>query len=127
MKLRLNRNSIRLRLGKSEVESLLRDGRVSEKVDFGPDNSPNLVYELHTADIPQFSAVFDEGRISIGVPRMTAAEWASGDDLSLRGSQKIEGGSELSILIEKDLACRTRDRDVDNADTFPNPPNQPDC
>lgn len=126
MKLRLNGNSIRLRLGRSEVETLVRDGRVSERVEFGPENSPALIYELIAADIPRFSAELDDGIISISVPRKTAAEWASGDDLSMRGSQKIEGG-ELSILIEKDLACRTRDRDVDNADTFPTPPGQPDC
>ncbi|MBK9155370.1 MAG: hypothetical protein IPM25_14345 [Chloracidobacterium sp.] len=126
MKLRLNANSLRLRLGMSEVDALVREGRVAERVDFGPDGAA-LVYEVRTADDPKFSAAFGEGGISIFAPRSAVVEWATGDELSLRGSQAARGGAELAILIEKDLACRTRENDRDNADAFPHPPNRPDC
>lgn len=126
MKLRLNGNSIRLRLGMSEVNTLVRDGSVVERVEFGPEVSP-LIYELHTTDDIRFSATFEKGRMSILVPRSAVVDWAAGDGLSLRGSQPARGGTELSILIEKDLACRTRSSDVDLADTFPNPPDRADC
>lgn len=127
MKIRMRGNSIRLRLGRSEVEALCRGGQVEDRVEFGPLASDALVYEIRTGDLPDVIASFEGGRITVVVPGTAAVEWAGGEGLSLSGSQPLGGGENLSILIEKDLACKSSDRAGGEPDAFPDPADAACC
>ena len=56
MKLRIHRNSVRFRLGRSEVERLLAAGRIQEHVSFGPESAHRLWYQRPTASAPSTTA-----------------------------------------------------------------------
>jgi len=118
MKLRLQSNSLRLRLKRGEVAQLVQDGSVEEVITFGSDQA--LHYRLQTSAIvksPQ--AIFSAGEINVTVPIETAQKWGLGDDIGIEATQPAREGS-LQILIEKDFAC-LNGNEAQNVDTFPNP------
>lgn len=116
MKLRIRGNSIRLRLLKGEVARFAESGEVSESTEFG--GGARLTYRLAAdAEGEDVTASFVEDILSVLVPTETAREWAGNDD---RVGIEAEANG-LSILVEKDFACLTREDDPDNLDAFPNP------
>jgi len=118
MKLRMQTNSIRLRLKRREVDQLIREGSVEEVITFGSDQT--LRYRLQTSTavkVPQ--AIFSAGEIDVAVPVEIAQRWALGDDVGIEASQPA-GENPLQILIEKDFACLNGPAEQ-NVDTFPNP------
>ena len=119
MKLRMQSNSIRLRLKQREVEQLARTGRVEEKVSFGEeDDLFHYVLETsHSASTIQ--ATLKGHGILVQVPAKDAAQWASSDEVGIEAIQAGTSGK-LQILIEKDFAC-LNGTDEQNADTFPHP------
>ena len=119
MKLRVRGNSLRLRLGRGEVRRLAEEGRVEERTEFGPGTRP-LVYEVLAIDVPAISATFEDGRITVGVPRTLARQWAADDRVGIEGAQPT-GGEPLRILIEKDFECLDAPPGERQDDAFPNP------
>ena len=119
MKLRLRRNSIRLRLLRSEVDRFAASGRISEQLNFG-DNS--LRYSLVMSEDADFiRAEFANNEITVLVPKDTAREWAIGNETGIGTIYPAGSEGELSIAIEKDFACLDRPDDPDRHDAFPNP------
>ena len=115
MKLRIRHNSIRLRLTRTEIQQFAKTGQVDETIEFGPGADDCLVYEL-AASGEHVAAAITAGRISIFIPRETAADWTKTDRVGISGEQPLGGGRQLSILVEKDFAClepRTGDEDAD--------------
>ena len=105
MKLRIQDNSIRLRLTRSEVDALDADGSVAASVSF-PDGA-RLEYSLETSSLTgQPRAQFSTDRLVVQVPQAIARQWAVTEEVSITGAQPLEDG-ELSLLIEKDFACLT--------------------
>jgi hypothetical protein len=122
MKLRIQGNSLRLRLGKSEVQRMLSDGVVEESIVFSPFPGQRLDYALVAAADPSgVSATFEEGRILIRVPCDMLRQWAKTDQVGIDGAVKIAEGEELQILIEKDFQCLERSADQAQEDYFPHP------
>jgi hypothetical protein len=119
MKLRLRENSIRLRLLQGEVKNLSESGSISETITFG--KSQILVYRLQISETAAISASFQNGEITVEIPRETADDWINTAQVGLQAEQEIAGEKPLSILIEKDFVCVERPADADNADAFPHP------
>jgi hypothetical protein len=112
MKLRIKGNSIRFRLLRSEVETLVEKGFLSEETQFSP--TVSLYYGLIVSDeADEIEAKFEGDRIMIVLPRAAALEWAASEDIGISASQ-----NGLDILVEKDLVCHGRPDDPDNADAF---------
>src|SRR3954470_1849970 len=105
MKLRIRGNSIRLRLGESEVRRVARDGEVAESTIFGKGANERFDYVLYaSADESAVSAIFTNGRIVIRVPWDVIERWATTAQVSIHAIQS-GGPDELRILIEKDFRC----------------------
>jgi hypothetical protein len=69
MKLRIGGNSIRLRLGQSEVRRLALDGTIEEYTAFGPSIEHRLGYALCASRTEaNVSASFADQRIIVRVP-----------------------------------------------------------
>lgn len=120
MKLRLRKNSIRLRLLQSEVSELEETGIVSEEIQFG--KSQFLSYTLRVIkEAKEISAEFEDGEIFVEIPLGMARSWTETNLISLESEQAIDENSTLKITIEKDFACPDRPFDTDNADAFTNP------
>ena len=124
MKLRLKGNSLRLRLGQSEVARLRDGGILEEATVFGPLGGQRLLYTLSIANAGQsISASFDGGRVHVHIPSDMVRRWAGSDDMSVSGSQPTGDGRSLHILVEKDLECLDPSASAgeSQADTFPHP------
>jgi hypothetical protein len=126
MKLRLQYNSIRLRLKRSEVEQFARLGRVEERIVFGSSHDATFYYTLEAASaVPSPEVVVTARSIIVRVPIRDAVRWASTDEVNIEDRQSV-GGATLRILIEKDFACLDGTEEQ-NADTFPNPLASSEC
>jgi hypothetical protein len=128
MKLRIKGNSIRLRLGQSEVRRLTMQGTVEESVVFGPSNKERLSYVLcASSESPVVSARMSDGRIVIRVPSTMIHQWASTAQVSLHALQCNGDDDALSILIEKDFECIDAPSGESQEDAFPNPQLEAAC
>jgi hypothetical protein len=118
MKLRINSNSIRMRLSQGEVEELVESRVVYELLNFG---NTNLTYQLILSDVKVASAAYENDCISISIPKFEGNKWASSDQVSIEETISLEKGDVLSILIEKDFKCLTTRPNEDESDLFENP------
>ena len=115
MKLRLQGNSVRLRLTRSEVGRLRDTGLVEESVDFG--GGERLVYRLQSRPEPDpVRAGFSQGMVTVSVPAEVAQAWADSDEVGIYAPSGA-----LVISIEKDFRCLTRPLDGQERDAYPNP------
>src|SRR4051812_42269651 len=106
MKLRIKGDSIRLRLGQSEVRQLAITGTVEESTIFGPSQKQRFVYAVCASPLELgVSAGFEDQHIVIRVPSDVVHQWASTDQVSILDVQRTGDGGELHILIEKDFEC----------------------
>src|SRR5277367_1219688 len=106
MKLRIKGNSIRLRLGQSEVRRLAADGIVEESTAFGPSKEQRFSYAIRkSSESPDVSATFANRRVVIYVPGIVIYKWVTTDQVSIQAIQLNGDGGELRILIEKDFEC----------------------
>jgi hypothetical protein len=115
MKLRLQGNSVRLRLTRSEVERLRETGLVEESVDFG--GGEVLAYRLLSRlEQGPVEAVFGQGIMTVSVSKEAAQAWAGSDEVGLYAHS-----GPLAISIEKDFRCLTRRLDEQEPDAYPHP------
>src|SRR5947209_4323066 len=106
MKLRIKGNSIRLRLGRSEVMRLASDGRVEESTVFGPSAGQRFGYALYMSAYESgVSADFRDGRMVVRASVDVIHQWVTTDQVSIHAIQRSGGDGELRILIEKDFEC----------------------
>lgn len=114
MKLRLHDDSVRFRLGRSEVQRLVADGRVEAAVHFAGDN--RLAYVLETsASAGAAAAAYADGVLVATLPAAEAREWAASD----REAIESPAGSRPRLLVEKDFQCLHKDDRSEDA--YPNP------
>lgn len=118
MKMRIQNNSIRLRLTRTEVDRVRREGKVRAATAFP--GSARLDYSLESSDSARPEARFDAAGIVVSVPRRLLRQWAESEEVSISGEQPLEGG-ELRILVEKDFACLTPREGEDESEMFPHP------
>ena len=115
MKLRIQGNSLRLRLDQKEVALVRAGGHVESSIEFAPECS--LSYSLGSSlSAESVSATFDGRVIRVTVPMKQLAGWAESDQVG------IEAGSQggVGILIEKDFQCLHRSSDQE-PNAFPRP------
>ncbi len=115
MKLRCIENSLRLRLKKSDVDSLAEDKKVSVSIGFPA--GAFLKYELCVVPVDSVEAIFESGMISIRLPEKLAMGWVNSEEVGIEKNIELPNGQTLSILIEKDFPCKNRP-DEDKSDTF---------
>ena len=119
MKLRLRKNSIRLRLTQSEVAEFAEKGSVEDNVEFGEGSV--FRYSLERDDRSGVGfATFDDGCITVSIPTEQGLKWATTEQVGIEATQDTNTGI-LRILVEKDFTCLDPRPDGEDDDTFPNP------
>jgi hypothetical protein len=121
MKLRIQGNSLRLRISRSDLTRFLETGLFEETVYFGREAGAELTYALARDNSRQ--AVDVESlphRVEVIIPGEAAQTWATTDQVGISADIDLGTRGTLSVLIEKDFACLDRSAE-DNADSFPNP------
>ncbi|MBO3697586.1 hypothetical protein [Roseivirga sp. E12] len=116
MKLRIQGNSIRLRLTQTEVSNFGKEGVCSARLEFP--NGKSLTYRLVTQ--AELGSYFNDEVITINLPQASVESWIESDQVGIKGELPLENGDKLSILVEKDFKCLTA-RSEDESDMFPNP------
>lgn len=115
MKLRISGDSLRLRLTRTEVESLRNEGIVECAIRFSAKSSLRYL----VASSPDASGVrvnYDGDSIRVLMPQALAAAWADGDEVTIEGTDS-DG---VRILVEKDFQCLHRPGERD-PEAYPNP------
>ena len=120
MKLRIRDNSVRLRLTRSEVNALRKDGLVSSKIEFPGSREFNYVVESSPASVNP-GAFLSDNVLTVRLPETTVLAWAASEQVTIDGEQLLDDGQRLSILVEKDFACLVPREDEDDAEMFENP------
>ena len=116
MKLRCISNSVRMRLDKSDIRSLLETGKKEEKVSLHRSTSFTFSLVLDKkATLPKAS--FNAGSLVVGLPYKQGMEWAKNDVVSLKHVQEVDSENSLELLIEKDFPCKDRPGE-DKSNTF---------
>lgn len=116
MKLRCEKNSLRFRLRKSEIEELKNAGSLRTEVYFSP--GLGFSYEIWldmSADV--IRAMHYGSHIAIALPLELALGWINTEQVGIEFFQKIDKEQRLHILIEKDFPCKDRP-DENKADFF---------
>ncbi len=118
MKIRIQGDSLRLRVGPEEVGQFITFGRVVETIRFAP--GAHLSYALqHSAAAGSIAVTHALHEVTVIVPTSVAQAWAEGDEVGIYGAVPNGSGS-LSLAIEKDFACLDSNN-AGNRDTYPNP------
>lgn len=119
MKLRVQDNSIRMRLNRREVSQFATEGRVEARIEFA--GNRKLSYVLERAEGLHMQAAFEGDCIHVRVPAPLAIEWTTTDEVVIRQRQTLAGGGVLDIVIEKDFQCMHSGSDGPDPEAFPNP------
>ncbi|MEQ8925396.1 MAG: hypothetical protein RLO81_06250 [Fulvivirga sp.] len=116
MKLRIQGNTLRLRLSKTDVETFAENGLVKEHIEFG---SNSLTYLIETSSGNEVTALYEMNTIRIGVPESIKNKWTTTDQVGFDAVVK-HGDQKLDVLIEKDFQCLVP-RKEDESDLYANP------
>lgn len=118
MKLRIKGNSIRIRLSRTEVENLAKDGYIYEQTDFG---NNTLTYALQSKEsIHTLEAAFENGKVTMYVPANVVPTWPTNDTVGFENMMSLPNGKQLYLLLEKDFKCIDNSME-DQSDNYENP------
>jgi len=119
VKIRIKGNSIRLRLSKTDIQSLKDTGTVTEQTILAGEEV--FVYELMVAESAvAVGASFKEGKLVVWLPLAKAAILTDSSEMGLYSIQENGEINGLNIVIEKDLQCLENTHE-DQSDMYDNP------
>ena len=96
------------------------DGLVRGRVPFDGRNSFDYVLESSPATVKP-EAHISNNVLTVRIPEAEILSWANSDEVSISASQILDGGDQLSILVEKDFACLAPREGEDETDMYPHP------
>lgn len=121
MKIRIQGNSVRFRLTKSEVERLCEHGSISEQTHF-PGQSFTYAVEAKEG-IRSLQAHFTQDTIGLQVPLDQLKDWKDSAKVGFYREMPLANAQTLSLKLEKDFTC-LEERGEDESDNYPNPKSQ---
>ena len=114
MKLRIEDDTLRLRLSDGEVQEFASTGRVEGAVHFGINPKQRLTYALERGsepaqtlpDVEPVQVHYEPGAITVLVPFAVAKSWVETDQTGFSHDLPLAENQRLRILVEKDFDCR---------------------
>ena len=120
MKLRIKGNSLRLRISRSEMETLVSSGSIEDTIYFAVGPEAKLTYTLrHALATSDVHVEYLPQQVHVVVSTEAAKSWAASDQVGIYGSSETSAGP-LELVVEKDFACLDGENPLDD-DAFPNP------
>jgi hypothetical protein len=121
MKLRIHKNTIRLRLSQTEVNQLGQGVEIIEELRF-PGPYPPFAYALKIqGEGDEITISHEAPRLFIFLPASKIKVWAGSDQVGITENILLDDGLILRVLIEKDFQCLHQRPNEDEKDNFPNP------
>jgi hypothetical protein len=114
MKLRFEKNSVRYRLRKSDIEQLTHQGFIKDSVAFP---GTTFTFELHVSDVSDLIATFVDNTLITNLPLGLATEWINTDEVGINHVMHLNNDQTLEIIVEKDFPCKHDSEEV-RQDTF---------
>ncbi len=102
MKLRIHKDSVRLRFTRDEAKALSEGTVLTEQVAIGPLEEQRLSYRVVPNGAEGIRAGFADNTISVYVPKAELVSWYEGETLALEATQSWNGG-QVRLLLEKDM------------------------
>ncbi|MCF0054118.1 DUF7009 family protein [Dyadobacter sp. CY356] len=118
MKIRIQGNSIRIRLSKSEVDKLAAIGYIEEKTFFGKNAFGYCLQKERGAKT--ITATYDNDKITMFVPETFLSDWPGNNVVGFEANMPIGENESLYLLLEKDFKCLDNVTE-DQSDNFENP------
>jgi len=128
MKLRIKGNSLRIRVGRSELEHFLHDGRIEDTVRFTPAPEAKFTYALEVSpeNTTHTQVRYAPQEVAVILAPEQVRQWRQETEVGLYTQVPLGAGDALEVIVEKDFACLDRS-DEDNKDTFTNPLDGTNC
>ena len=119
MKIRINGNSVRIRLSRSEVDKFGAEGCLEEQTEFG---NAVFIYALQSKkDIDVLSASWVGNKMTMFVPEQIIQKWVTTEKVGYDAHMPIGNDKTLFLLLEKDFKCLDNTMMEDQEDNFENP------
>jgi len=119
MKIRIKGNSVRVRLTRSEVDHLGKEGYLEEITEFG---NGTFKYALQSKEgINGLEADFKDAVMTMYIPSGIPQQWAANETVGYSNNMDIGAGRQLFLLLEKDFKCIDADVNEDQSDNFEHP------
>ena len=115
MKLRIQKNSLRLRLSQKEVALVRNRGLVESFSEFAPGRSLSYLLE-GSPNAETMSATFDGRAIRVIIPMHQMTDWVESDRVGI----EVRSQTGVQLLIEKDFKCLHRSVEQE-PDAYPHP------
>jgi len=116
MKLRTTRNSIRIRVRKSELILLQKEYRIEESIRFPSHIRFQFAVAISEKD-KTLQATLEDHNLVLSIPHQEAAQWINSNQVGIETVLQVSDSERLHVLIEKDFPCLDRE-DEDKSDTF---------
>lgn len=115
MKLRFDKNSLRLRVKKSDLQLLSEKNSIHETVHF-PDSSFDYLLSIsdHSNEV---TARMKGQSIEVTIPSSLAMSWINNDETGIYQTITFGNNHSLDIIIEKDFPCKDQPGE-DQSDSF---------
>jgi len=108
MKLRIQGDSLRLRMTQNEVAFLHNFGCVESTIRFAPGRA--LSYSVASStDAAEVSVHYEDDSICVVLPQPVVTAWAEGTEVTVEGS----GNSGVQVSVEKDFQCLHKSEERD--------------
>jgi hypothetical protein len=120
MKLRINQQSIRLRLSQKDIINLRNNSTISVPLYWGMQEDDLLVYKLSIIEEGQSQVKIRQEEINVMILKSEIANWLSDDAMVSFECSFPTLSSPILVLIERDFKCLTP-RNEDEGDLFENP------
>lgn len=121
MKLRINANSLRLRVSRTDLARFQAMGRIEETIHFAAAPDAKLTYALESAAQPSPVKVrYGFNEVTVILSEDQVRIWAQEGVVGVYAALEIGQAVLLDVIVEKDFACVDRS-DEESSDTFPNP------
>jgi hypothetical protein len=119
MKLRIQNDSVRLRVTVSEARLIGEGVTVTCRTRFP--GGGIFSYSLEPADVARMDARLEASALVVRVPRREALQWArQAEAVAMHAQVRVEEAA-LDLLVEKDFACLAPRAGDEAADLFVNP------
>ena len=98
MKLRIQHDTIRIRLSELEVQEFGKGNSLVSRTHF-----PQADLEFRLMPNSKERVVFENGKVEITVPEEKISDWAASDQITIAMEISVSNDKKLSILVEKDM------------------------
>jgi len=109
MKLRLDKNSITVRIEPEERAELLNTGTLTERISIAQNNSFQFIVSI-TDEIDAVAADFSSNQLNVLLPKNQAESWLTSGQVGIRANI-VSSLKNTILVVEEDLPPRKKHAD----------------